>query len=81
MLGGAPLGADDASHRVQKVLVLQHHLVDLKDGGVVLPHLPYGALIERPQLGLGPGAGLLKPLQLLSVLGKAGDGLGLDLRF
>ena len=55
-----PLGINDALHSIQIILVLQHHLVDFEDGGVVLAHLVQSLFIEGGQLLLGPVASSLE---------------------
>ena len=75
-----PLGFDDPLHRVQIVLVVQHHLVDFENGGVVLPHLVQSLVVKSPQLLLGLDPGGVKTGVLLSGSEGGGDGgLGLYL--
>ena len=79
VLGGGPLGVDDALDGLQIVVVVQHHLMDLKDGGVVLAHLVQSLVVEAAQLLLGLLLGGLEALPLL-LGGEAGGLAGLDLR-
>ena len=72
------LGAEGLPHRAHIVLVLQHHLVDLKNSGIPLPHRFQGPGIQLLQLLLGGALSRLKAGELLlrrQVRQAAGPGL------
>ena len=77
ILSGGALGLDDVLDGLQIILVLQHHLVDFKDGGVFLTHLVQRLLIQGAQLLLGLLAGgpKARPLPGRGAAGFDGGGL------
>ena len=80
IFGSDTLRVDHALDGIQIVLVLQHHLVNLEDGGVVLAHFLQSFLIQPRQLLLGFGTSGFKPLPLL--VGRDAGGLvGLHIFF
>ena len=74
------LDINDAFGCVQIVLILQHHLVNLEDGGVVLTYLIERFIIEASQLLLGLGTGHLNAFPFLC-RGQRGGLAGLCFRF
>ena len=56
-----PLGGDDVGDRIAVVKVLEHHLVDLEDHRVGLPHLDERLLVERLELFDGLCLRVLEP--------------------